>query len=769
MVDGIGVPAGVVTRARAESRRRLLEHEVYELLASTGVATPRWCVLAEPVPDRLPDAALAFVRTLASEDASEVFVKAISPDLPHKSDVGGVVACTCDPSSVLRTIEEMRRALEARAPRAERRGFLLVERIAAASDSPVRELLVSVRKDPAFGTVLFLGLGGVLTEWYGELAPGDTTMVLRPGEVRGLLEAALATSPVARLAFRSSRRHAEAPLALDRVADTLERLGAIAESTPGLAEIEINPMLLARDGRWVAVDGLGTLGSALDPADSAIGSARPGRAPRPTEKIQKLLEPRSALVIGASGREVNPGRVILRNLRRGDGLDYGGLFVVHAKEERIEGVPCVRSLEAVPQKVDLAVVAIPAEGARDAIRSLCARDAAESIILIPGGFAETGREDLAHEIEDALAESRTHDGGGPVLVGGNCLGVVSKGRYNTFFLPHYKLPFNDAPGDGLVAVSQSGAYLVTLSSNLDGILHPRALISYGNQMDLTVADFLEYFVEDPSVEVLAFYIEGFLDGDGLRFREQAKRARAAGKRVVVFKAGKTALGAQAAASHTASLAGDYAVVRGLLRSTGVLVAESLNQFEDSVKVLTLLGDRVPIRAAGSPPARIAVLSNAGFECSTVMDRLYGLAVATLSDATRLRLADVLPRIAHADNPVDTTPMATTEAYVAGVEALLEDPGVDGLLVSAVPATPTLENLAPDLSGAHTENIHSPGSMPSELIRLFRASRKPMVAVVDSGRLYDAFVQVLERAGVPTYRKIDRGSRALAALFETHRQ
>src|SRR5512143_2956679 len=144
-------------------------------------------------------------------------------------------------------------------------------------------------------------------------------------------------------------------------------------------------------------------------------------------------------------------------------------------------------------------------------------------------------------------------GEGPVLVGGNCLGIVSKHRYNTFFVPYYKLPFHDAPGDRLVAISQSGAYLVSLSSNLDGIVFPRASISFGNQMDLTVSDFLEHFLEDDSVGVVACYVEGFKPGDGARFVDLARRIRARGRRVIALKAGRTELGAQAARSHTASL------------------------------------------------------------------------------------------------------------------------------------------------------------------------------------------------------------------------
>jgi acyl-CoA synthetase (NDP forming) len=603
---------------------------------------------------------------------------------------------------------------------------------------------LSVRLDPSFGSVLVLGLGGVLTEWFADVAEGRSTLVMRPGRVREGLLRALDRLPAFAVLFAPSRLHARAPLDLDA---TIERLEALGRWAHVFEELEVNPILLTLEGRWVAADGKGRLAAEEPPA--------PPR--RPLRKIASLLHPRSAAVVGASATSSNPGRIILRNLKRAEGLDYGHLHAVHAREAAIDGIPCVPRVEALPEKVDLAVVAVPAEAARDTVRDLCTSGRAESIILIPGGFAEVGRRDLELDTVRAIAVSRGTPDEGPVLVGGNCLGIVSKHRYNTFFLPQYKLPFHDAPGDNLVAVSQSGAYLVSLSSNLDGIVFPRASISFGNQMDLTVADFLEHFLPDDSVSVLACYIEGFKRRDGERFLELAREIRRRGRRVIAFKAGKTALGAAATRSHTAALAGDYAIARDLLEEAGVIVAHTLDMFEDYVKVFTLLLDRLPRNR------RLGVVSNAGFECAAVLDKLYALTPAVLSDPTRAALRDGLPGIAHANNPVDTTPMATTAQFVAAAAALLEDPGVDAVLVSPIPVSPALDDLAPDLSGGHSENIYSPGSLPQELLRLFGQTRKPMAACVDSGRLYDDFVAVLQRGGIPVYRKIDRASRALSAL------
>jgi acyl-CoA synthetase (NDP forming) len=744
-------PAAVFLAARAGGRTDLFEHEVYGLLAAAGFDVPRHVFWPGAPGEGLPGEVREL---LAAAPGDDVVLKIVAPGLLHKSDVGGVAFAPRDPRAVLEAARRVHAEVGRRAPEAERFGLLVLEKLAAPSGVAGAEALVSFKQDAAFGPVLLFGLGGVLTEWYGSLSGGASTAILRPGEVKRDLEAAVEKSPALKIFFERSRVHAQAPLVLDEVAARLETLSKDLSSfspdnssgNPTLEELEVNPLLVTADGRWVAADGK---------AHFSDRRVAPGR--RPLEKIEKLLAPRSAVVFGASAHEINPGRIILRNLKASETIAYGSLRAVHPQAETIDGVPCLKSVSELAAAADLAVVAIPAVGARDAIRDLCAGDLARAIILIPGGFSETGNRGLEDDIRAALARSRRLPSGGPVLVGGNCLGVVSKHAYNTFFLPQYKLPFHDAPGDRLVAVSQSGAYLVSLTSNLDGIVFPRASISYGNQIDLTVADFLEYFEKDPSVRVLAFYVEGFTPLDGARFSAIARRVAASGRHVLVYKAGRTALGAEAARSHTAALAGDWEIARALLEGAGAVVAVTLDMFEDYVKIFTMLADRLP------SGRRLAVLSNAGFECGAVLDRLYGLTPAVLAPATKASLAACLPSIAHADNPVDATPMAGTADFVAAAKTLLRDPGVDALLVSPIPVTPALDDLAPDLSGAHAENIFSPGSLAQELLRLFRETAKPLVVNVDSGRLYDDFVSVLQRGGIPVYRKIDRASRALSAL------
>jgi len=764
--------------AAADGRASLLEHEAYALLADFGIPTPPHVFV--PLGGRAAERDLAAIR------GASVVVKIVSPDIAHKSDVGGLRFVDRTAADVARAIDEMVVEVRRRAPAAELRGALVVERVAFDANLPGTEYLASARFDPAFGPVILFALGGLLAEWYGRLAAA-TTRVFLPvdGFDRSRALETIAASPLGEIALAPSRIHARAPVDAAALGDTLAGLARLAAATmagsalggargasagAGLAEIEINP-LAAADGRLVALDAIARLERAPDASADAGTRARTPRAARPLASIASLLHPKSAAVCGASNKSVNAGRIILRNLKTANALDYGHLYAIHPSAPSIDGVRCFPDAASLPESVDLAVVSVPALGARAAIGDLLDARRARAIILIPGGFAETGRGDLARGISDDLAAARARGlsragdpagACGPVLLGGNCLGIVSEGEYNTFFRPHYKLPFHDAPGDNLVVVSQSGAYLVTLTSNLDGIIFPRASVSYGNEMDLTAADFFEYYLDhEEDARIFGFYVEGFPEGEGRRFLSLVRRATSSGRAVVVYKAGKTAAGAQAAASHTASMTGDYEVARALLSGAGAIVTETLNMFEDYTKSLTMLAGR----AIGG--RRVGVITNAGFEAGAVSDHLYSLELSRLTRETEARVAAALPEIAHAQNPVDATPMADTSAFIAAVEAVAADPNVDMLIVSAIPAAATLDVLVPDLTGAHEENIFAMGSLPAELVRVNRAITKPMVVTIDSGRLYDPSVMLLQRAGIPVFRKIDRASRALSAVASFH--
>ena len=748
------ISASLPQDAPSSGAVRLHEIEMYGLFEAMGLnSCPAFFLPANYSPAQgeiWADQALG----LAGPE-KRILLKVVGREILHKTDIGGVKLLSIEGltgKDVLEEINAMKSLLAEGGNVDAVEGFMAGAFIPHKANTPGQEVLISLRQDPAFGPCVVLGIGGTLTEWYGKGTQGNSTLILPALNLNPLYVAsAIESHPLLNLLCSPSRLYPEAPVSLDHLVDWVMALSKVGshvgpngESEFCIEEIEINPAV-ATKGQLVALDGVGL-----------ISRRKWDDNKRPVSKITPLLSPRSAMVLGVSAKGLNPGRIILENLKNSLGIDQKRLYVVHHKEESIGGIPCYRTVSEVPEKCDLAVISVPAQGALDSITQLVAENMAESMILIPGGFAEAGEKDLAQSIENVLLEGHKKGDGGPVMVGGNCLGIVSRDNYNTFFLPDYKLPFSPGLGENLAFVSQSGAYLVTFASNYDGIINPRASISFGNQMDLTISDFVEHFTDVDGVNVIACYVEGFRTGDGARFLEKAKLAKAAGKKVIIFKAGKTALGAQAAASHTASLAGDYAVARSCLESAGVTVAESLDQFEDMIKTFTLLAGKA---VAGK---KVGIISNAGFECSTVMDQLEGLELAVFDDKTQSLLDTVLPSFAHRSNPIDCTPMTGTDAFSDSCEAILNSETVDLAILSSVPVTPTLNNLPADHQGKHREDLSQETSQPSRMIEIITSSAKPAAVVVDSGKIYDPMCRMIEEAGIPVFRKIDRAARAMAA-------
>jgi acyl-CoA synthetase (NDP forming) len=742
--------AAALVSAEAEGRSVLLEHEVYALLAAWGIGVPahRLVAMAEAVDEPL-------CSLIASDEA---VVKIASRDLPHKSDVGGVVVCRNDPASVRATVARVLDAARAASPSADLAGVLVAERVRFRTGLG-REVLGGFRHDPSFGPVVVVGVGGLDTEaLLGALRPeraramrpaaglsGDEALrMLRGTLVHSALTGRLRTSRGAGL---PEERLAALVLALARLAERLA--GFDPPGGLGLAELEVNPFVAAEDGRIVALDGLARV-------------HRPAPLPpaRRVGELKRLLTPRSAVVIGASAEAMNPGRIILRNLVEGGGVPRRRIWAIHPRAAEIDGCRAFASLAGLPETADLAILSVAADRGADAVvRQIVQERRARSVTLIAGGFGETeGGREAEGRIRAALGESHRAPDGGVLLNGGNCLGIISgPGRYNTFFIPPHKLPVREGPGRGVASVSQSGAYLVSQISNLDRVVQPRYAISFGNQMDVTVSDYLGYLEGDAGSRVFAVYLEGFQAGDGARFLESVRRITASGRPVLLYKAGRTREGGAAAASHTAAAVGDYEVCAELARAAGAVVAESLDQFEDDVTTFGLLDGRT---AAGR---RVAVLSNAGFECTAAADTLCGMDLAALAAPTRERLATLLPPgIVDVHNPLDATPITPTGKYAAMALAMAEDPGVDVVVVAGVPATPFLDTLA--RGEGHGEDVEGEGGLATRLAGCFRATRKPMVFSVDSGAFYDPLVQAMRRAGLPTFRRVDRATRSLARFI-----
>ena len=344
-----------------------------------------------------------------------------------------------------------------------------------------------------------------------------------------------------------------------------------------------------------------------------------------------------------------------------------------------------------------------------------------------------------------------------MINGGNCLGIRSvPGRYDTTFIPGVQAPGAEGEASRLAIISQSGAFAVSKASKLSSV-NPKYSVTLGNQMDLTVGDYLTYLKDDTGIDVFAVYVEGFRPLDGLRFLQAAREITSLGRTVILYRAGRTPAGAQASASHTASIAGDYTVMRALCAHAGVVVAESLDDFEDLVVLFSSLGRR-PV-----PGWRLAAMSNAGFECVAIADNLGRFTLPAFgADTTRaleaIFVRSRIDKVVDIHNPIDLTPMTGDEAYADTARALLDDDAFDAVVVGIVPLTGALNTLPP--GAGHGEDLARPDGVVPRLAALTRDGGKPWVVVVDAGARYDGMAQALSAAGVPVFRTADRALRLL---------
>jgi acyl-CoA synthetase (NDP forming) len=675
--------------------------------------------------------------------SEKAVVKVVSSRILHKTDVGGVRIVANDREAIVAAVQSMERNLVERGVA----GFT-VSQFIDYDTALGNELLLGLRWTDDFGPVVTLGPGGVHTEFLSEnLKPGRDVAILSPElssadvierAIKGCAATRMITTPMrscpSRIGVEQIRRVAEKFLALAR------------ELAPDLiSECEINPLVVV-EGRLVALDVLIKISD----------EPKPQRPARPIWKLKHLLEPRSVAIIGVS-EKLNPGRIIVNNLIR-EGFDRRRIYVVKPGTDEIEGCRCHPNIRSLPERVDLCILAISASQTPEVIAEIIDVQKAESIIVIPGGLGEKhGSDTLVSRIETALVKARASDWGGPVINGGNCLGIRSRpGRYNTMFIPEHKLPVTDGGPSPVAIISQSGAFAISRTSKLTGV-NPKYSISLGNQMDLTIGDFLTYLKDDPDIAIFACYVEGFAPLDGARFLRSAREITESGRTVILYRAGRTLAGARASSSHTASIAGDYTVTRELCKGAGVLVTETLAEFENLVRLFTLFRNK---QVSG---LRLGAISNAGFECVAVADNLGGFTLPHFQRRTNDRLRSIFQRcridsIVDAHNPLDVTPMMDDRAFEEAVRAVLEDEGVDVGVVGCVPLTAALNTLA--AGEGHLEDVLKEDSIAMRLAKLNEEILKPWIAVVDAGRLYDPMANVLEGKGVPVFRTADDGLRAL---------
>ncbi|MEA2006392.1 MAG: acetate--CoA ligase family protein [Acidobacteriota bacterium] len=764
----------IFEKAEKDNRTFLLEHEVYQMLEVMDIPVPRFRFLKRGEAIEAKD--------LDRFPSDTLVLKIVSPSIFHKSDVGGVRFVPKDLHKINETCRKMEKEvpdiymdwIKARSPSShlgrnedsqymnieDIHGILICEAVAYEREGLGSELLIGLRSSREFGTVLTVGLGGKDVEYLNErIKEGQAVAV---GSVH-LLQRENILPLIKPLAFFDKlayeHRGQKAILSQEHLVDICFQFLQVGAHFSSLnlrnnyviEEAEVNPFVI-RQKKLVALDGL-----------CRFSKSHLKVKTRPFEDIKYILHPKKIGIIGVSER-MNLGHIILNNMLR-RGFPKENVYIVKPGIEEIEGCACVPSISDLPEAVDLFVLTLAADQSYDVMRELMTHEKARSVIIISGGLGEKqGTEHLEESIKKLLEKGREQGKLTPVVNGGNCLGIFSMpGKYDTTFIPDYKLyklPRSNVKKTGLVYLSQSGAFMISRMSNLPSI-EPLYAVSIGNQIDITIADYLKYLKNDDHAKFFAIYLEGFLSGDGLAFAQAANEIAAQeGKTVIVYKAGRTPEGQAATASHTASIAGDYRLAYSILKQAGVVIADSLSEFENFIKAFCYFQGK---KVRGN---RIALVSNAGFECVIMSDNLKNdeeLMLPEFSPSTEKRLKEILSplgieRLQDIHNPLDTTPVADDETFCRVVEVILEDQNIDCAVVSPLPMTPSMQTLP--ASEYHRENLSQKESLAFRLVEVFKKTDKPFVVNVDSGEIYQPLVDVLENEGVPTFRRCDEAVRFL---------
>ena len=388
---------------------------------------------------------------------------------------------------------------------------------------------------------------------------------------------------------------------------------------------------------------------------------------RGPQAVARFLRPRSVAIVGMSARPGSAGQVILQSLKLN--RFAGDIHLVGRSAEPIDGRPVLKSALELPEGVDLAVFTLPAGAVRDAMAD-CVKRKVGSAMVFAAGFAEVGERDMQDEVA-AMAR-----GGGLAIVGPNCLGVTNNVDGMMLHMLFAREALRFAPGSkpGLAIVGQSGGLLGHYQRAVDARGTPLSyVISTGNEIGLELTDFVEFLADDPATAVLVLYAEQIRRPQA--FLAAIRRARVAGKPVILMFPGRSAKARAAAKSHTGSLVGDYATMQVLVEDAGAIVVTTMDEVLDLADIM--------VRYPKPPLKGPAVLTASGAFVALCNDfgGDLGLDFPALEPSTLKRLNEVLPPYGNYGNPLDVTAGFAPDALPIAVKSLLDDPNIGMLYIS----------------------------------------------------------------------------------------
>ena len=569
-----------------------------------------------------------------------VALKICSEAVPHKTERGGVVLNIQDTAALDRAVREMKKRF------ADIPFALLVQKMAL----PGTELILGCRRDPVFGPIVLVGIGGIFTEIFR-----DTVIDLAPVEEKTAPAMIRRLKGVALLDGYRSRE----PLDVAAVAKSLAALSRLVAERSDILEIDINPFIVYPRGA-VAVDALVRL---------AAGPAVPSRKRPDPATVAPFFQPSSMAVIGASRSPGKGGNIILRNLQKAG--FKGALHPINPTVKEILGLPSYARVSDVPTPVETAMVVIPKTAVLDALED-CAAKGVTNIILSTGGYSDAGEEG-AREQKIIIDQARK---AGIRIMGPNSIGTLNPSAGMSTSI----VGLDPIKEGGVSIIGQSGVFSSGWARWIADT-KPFGLAKVaciGNKGDINESDLLEYLAEDWVTLTVGMYLEGVVEGK--RFI-RAATAACKTKPVVVIKAGRSEAGAAAVASHTGSLAGSDAVFDAVCRRTGLQRVQNSEAFFDALSAF----EKLPLPRGN----RMGALSITGMGCVAATDAAeeYGVDLPALQPETLRNLGVVMPAWAPMRNPIDTWSAieqhGSKKATGHIARCLMEQPDIDALLITFV--------------------------------------------------------------------------------------
>jgi len=574
---------------------------------------------------------------IASRLKYPVVMKIVSDDILHKTEAGGVIVGVDSGAAAKRAYNTILGNARAYSKAARITGIQVQKMMGGG-----QEVIVGAVTDPSFGKLVAFGLGGTLVE-----VMKDITFRLAPATKRDAFSMLDGIQGAAILkGVRGGKGVNRAALA-----DIIANVSKLVADFPQIRELDLNPIFADANGA-TAVD-----------VRILVDAEPPAARPRPSQSdilraMRRIMNPKAVAVIGASAEDGKIGNSVMKNLING-GYE-GEIYPIHPKATNILGRRVFTSVLDIPGPVDVAVFCIPAKFCAAAMEQV-GKKKITGAVMIPSGFAEIGEVKLQDEL---LAVARKYD-----------VRVMGPNIYGFYYTPQnlcatFCTPY-DVKGQVALSSQSGGVGMSIIGFSRSTRMGVSAIVGLGNKSDLDEDDLLTYFEQDKNTQVIAMHCEDLKDGRS--FAEVAKRVSKT-KPVIVLKAGRTALGARAAASHTGALAGNDRIYDDVLRQSGVIRAKSLN---DMLQFARGLG-KLPTPKGEN----VVIITGAGGSGVLLSDACVdnGLSLMKMPKDLDTGFRQFIPPFGAAGNPVDITGGEPPSTYANTIKYGLEEPRIHSLIL-----------------------------------------------------------------------------------------